>query len=245
MKLTKKLIPAFAMLLVSAVLMSTASFAWFSMNTQVTATDINVTADAPESLMISTTSASTGFGATVALSNANAITQIAPVTPYQKDKTTLNVVDGVQKFFKLTDAATPGVNENGALGGESAGADVAENTYYTDATTSDVFNDKVWIKLEGTTTQKQLKVAATWTTEPSEAIKGAFHVLFTDKDGNKLLDLDMTNAGTATDLTQITGGASATEINIYVYLYGGDEDCKNADITADAVASIKLTFTYA
>ena len=44
MKLTKKLIPAFAMLLVSAVLMSTASFAWFAMRDTVTATGMTVTA---------------------------------------------------------------------------------------------------------------------------------------------------------------------------------------------------------
>lgn len=44
MKLTRKLIPAFIMLLVSAVLMSTASFAWFAMNTEVNATGMQVTA---------------------------------------------------------------------------------------------------------------------------------------------------------------------------------------------------------
>lgn len=46
MKLTRKLIPAFAMLLVSAVLMSTASFAWFAMNTTVNATGMEVKAKA-------------------------------------------------------------------------------------------------------------------------------------------------------------------------------------------------------
>ena len=46
MKLTRKLIPAMIMLLVSAVLMSTASFAWFAMNTEVTATGMEVTAKA-------------------------------------------------------------------------------------------------------------------------------------------------------------------------------------------------------
>ena len=45
MKLTRKLIPAFVMLLVSAVLMSTASFAWFAMNTNVTATGMSVSAN--------------------------------------------------------------------------------------------------------------------------------------------------------------------------------------------------------
>ena len=46
MKLTRKLIPAFIMLLVSAVLMSTASFAWFAMNTEVSATGMAVKAKA-------------------------------------------------------------------------------------------------------------------------------------------------------------------------------------------------------
>lgn len=46
MKLTRKLIPAFIMLLVSAVLMSTASFAWFAMNNNVTATGMSVSAKA-------------------------------------------------------------------------------------------------------------------------------------------------------------------------------------------------------
>ena len=52
MKLSRRLIPAFAMLLVSAVLMSTASFAWFSMNSEVTATGMTVNAQADTSLVI-------------------------------------------------------------------------------------------------------------------------------------------------------------------------------------------------
>ena len=46
MKLTRKLIPAMIMLLVSAVLMSTASFAWFAMNTTVKAQGMAVKAKA-------------------------------------------------------------------------------------------------------------------------------------------------------------------------------------------------------
>ena len=40
----KRLIPAVAMLLVSAMLLGTSTFAWFSMNTQVTASSIEITA---------------------------------------------------------------------------------------------------------------------------------------------------------------------------------------------------------
>ncbi len=55
----KKIIPALALLLISAVVMSTASFAWFSMNTTVKATGMQVTATTASSLVISNSSTGT------------------------------------------------------------------------------------------------------------------------------------------------------------------------------------------
>lgn len=52
MKFTRKLIPALAMLVVSATMMSTASFAWFSMNKTVYANGMQVQASAPANLHI-------------------------------------------------------------------------------------------------------------------------------------------------------------------------------------------------
>ena len=52
MKNFKKLIPAFAMLLVSAIILGSSTFAWFSMNTQVTATGMQVKAVAEDGLLI-------------------------------------------------------------------------------------------------------------------------------------------------------------------------------------------------
>ncbi len=53
MKKTRKLIPAIAMLLMSTVMMSTASFAWFSMNTETNVSGMQVQATAGGSLIIS------------------------------------------------------------------------------------------------------------------------------------------------------------------------------------------------
>lgn len=53
MKKARKLIPALAMLLISAVMMSTASFAWFSMNTSVKAEGMKVQATTSKNLVIS------------------------------------------------------------------------------------------------------------------------------------------------------------------------------------------------
>lgn len=52
MKKMRRLIPAFAMLMVAAIMLSTASFAWFTMNETVTATGMSVQAQASGSMVI-------------------------------------------------------------------------------------------------------------------------------------------------------------------------------------------------
>ena len=53
MKATRKPIPAIAMLLISAVMMSTASFAWFSSNSTATANGMDVTVASATNILIS------------------------------------------------------------------------------------------------------------------------------------------------------------------------------------------------
>lgn len=83
MKKMRRLIPAFAMLLVAATMLSTASFAWFTMNESVTATGMQVKAKASGNLLISENKMSAADQAiTVALTNrnTNSSTDIIPVT---------------------------------------------------------------------------------------------------------------------------------------------------------------------
>ncbi len=61
MKKMRKLIPALAMLVLSAVMMSTASYAWFSMNTNVVAEGMKIQAQASGSLVIAQENASETF----------------------------------------------------------------------------------------------------------------------------------------------------------------------------------------
>ena len=72
MKGMKKLIPALCLLLVSAILMGTSTYAWFSMNTQVTATGMQVKAVAEGGIVISN-STKTGWTseATAQITTAN------------------------------------------------------------------------------------------------------------------------------------------------------------------------------
>jgi hypothetical protein len=61
----KKLIPALVLLLVSAMVLSTSSYAWFSMNRTVKATGMSLTSTAPANLLISN-SAKAVWGSTAA-----------------------------------------------------------------------------------------------------------------------------------------------------------------------------------
>ncbi len=75
MKKMRKLLPALAMLLVSAVMMSTASYAWFAMNTNVTAKGMTVNAKSNDTflqIMDKTTGAIEGAGIEATASNDTA-----------------------------------------------------------------------------------------------------------------------------------------------------------------------------
>lgn len=243
MKATKKIIPALVMLLVSAILLSTASYAWFSMNTTVTATGMQVKVKAPTSLLISNTNATEGFGSTVALTNdtASAATEFAPVA-YSGE---------AESWYKLTAEAMANIDQDGRAVGFTEVQDGQPVDSFTDAKvdTKDVyedgskhvFHDTVWLKVEGENDQK---VTATlkYITPPADEIKSAMHVVFVVGSEVKAT-VDMGEETLTTDeLASLTANAAATQIDIYYFLSGNDDDCKNTNISEDATMSIDITF---
>lgn len=246
----KKLIPALALLLVSAVMLGTSSFAWFSMNTEVTATGMSVTAQAPTSLLISNTNASTGFGSSVTLAN-DVATPDAAFVP-------VAYAGACTGFYKLTSEAMKKVNENGRVADFSEVADGSAASAFTSAEiatdtaayadgSKSVYHDQVWLKVEG---EKNQVVTATaqYTNSPSETIKAAMHVVFVI-NGAVVATCDMggdSGSGVTTStLATLTANAAATQVDIYYFLSGNDTDCKNSNITADALLNIDITFNAA
>ena len=76
----KKLIPALCMLLVAAALLGTSTFAWFSMNTKVDATGMQVKATAASSLVITDTAGNINTTATNTIGMTAVTTAISPAT---------------------------------------------------------------------------------------------------------------------------------------------------------------------
>lgn len=95
----RKLVPAFVLLLVSAILLGTSTYAWFSMNTTVTATNMSVKATTGPSLVIS---ASTNFTAgTVEVSKTGVDVTLMPATAY-----TSGMLDGTTSHNALSTPTT-------------------------------------------------------------------------------------------------------------------------------------------
>ena len=101
MKMTRKLIPALVMLLVSAVMLSTASFAWFASNDTVAVNGMNVKVKSTAKFLeISKTSSSTGFGKFVDINNALAEIELVHAKVVDNtDSATLTWHTGSSEFY--------------------------------------------------------------------------------------------------------------------------------------------------
>lgn len=94
MKKFKKLIPAFCAMLVSAAMLGTSTYAWFSVNKKVEANGMSVTAKVDTEYFVATTTAPTGNKFVVPADNAtevNFTTEAKSVVPVAKASETLTL----------------------------------------------------------------------------------------------------------------------------------------------------------
>lgn len=117
--LKQQLIAAIAMVLVAAVALSSATYAWFVTNTKVTAGQATVTATAASSLLISAANANE-WATTYEFTDAN--TTFAPVS-------TIGTNDGTEfTFFKQKDWAKDSGQSNAITVNKVAALETAEKT---------------------------------------------------------------------------------------------------------------------
>ncbi len=241
MKNTKKLIPALAMLLVSAVLMSTASYAWFSMNSTVTATGMEVKAATSKNLLISKDNSD--FGLEVAMAASN--TTMQPATSS----------DGIN-FYKTTKNANAYDNYeiydlvNADLIAGNSGTHYQKNTvylksesaiekfskFYVSSITSEGFNG-----LGDLAKSLRVSVVYNGTAKIYAPVAGNSG---TYKAGNTLSDTTPI-AQVYTDTNAITAeiGNTGVQVDIYIWFEGQDENCTSAKAALQtAAASLTITF---
>ena len=258
MKKFKKLIPAFCMLLISAMLMGTSTYAWFSMNKTVTATNMSITAKANNPfLQISSTSNSTGFDTTTALDKKGEDLKL--VTP-------LNAGTLVE-YYANADAAsadnkttpTEATNAAGLLWGTASSSKPGESQGSNVPTL--IENDKgneyfvssaLWIKVvKDGANGTNLKASCKLNSPTTNTIADAVRVLLITEDGKYVIfDKDGTVMGgdavlAATLTAGKTGGDEGTVLKVtaYVYFDGTHNDAYTEKATDLSQVAVDLTFT--
>lgn len=131
MKATRKLIPAIALLLVSAAMMSTASFAWFSMNNNVKVTGMQVNTKVENNLLIATSTAGTSKSADSAFGNGLNQSVTGNLQP-------VSTINGVNFFY------TNNATANGAAVTGTAFTALSNNQITINSTTYNGYVDYVF-----------------------------------------------------------------------------------------------------
>lgn len=246
MKKFKKLIPALCMLLVSAVMLGSTTFAWFSMNSSVTASNMEVKAKASRNLLISKTGAdATDYSASVDMSISK--TSLVPVTTIGGDTLT--------PVFSKIKSVGENMSQNDAARGD-------DTTYEVAVANTDYIKTSIWLKCVGEDASN-LKVRINTTSGGSARLDPAIRVMIVDNTNtktyiyspitgalyitsgkagasvdtsNKLVMGDITTAATADTkiLTAMTHD-TAYQFDIYAWYEGEDQSCKatnTLDLTA-------------
>ena len=261
----KKLIPAICMTLIAAALFATSTFAWFSMNTQVTATGMQVVAKSDNTYLLisetkSTASDIQGEGkTTVALTVSDAQAKLYPSAPvlsdgevaYLKTDSGHKTVAGAPITIageKVTNETTAKevTNWYTATAAASNAATIDENTVkQLTAFTGYVIVKTVYLTVAaGANPANNLKVTPTFAQKGSGSDISAAKVIVTTSDGGFAV-LSSSNNGSPVDIkgsnTNLTSTTVLT-VKIYIYYDGNNTNVFTNNAAELTGATIDLAF---
>ena len=248
----KKLVPAAGMLALSTSMLATSTYAWFTMNKDVTVTGLQTKAVAEEGIVIAayTGADHTTAPADSAYTNTAAATTHSPVLEL-KPTFTANATGWYHNFSK---SATNGQVYSDA--GYEDVSNIGENTYY--------LMDKFSIKGLGgnqTVYVKDINVTNGGTQDYDASLRvlivSGNNVLFFDKAGTRTgtfttgtggdistaLSYDLTTENTA-GAEILTADRDGEDVYVYMYYDGEDAACKSSNIPSDAFAATTITVTF-
>jgi len=244
----KKLIPALCLLLISAVVMSTASFAWFSMNTQVKAKGMTVKANAQNGIVISDTVKETWSAET------SSTTTKASLYP-------TSTADGTNWYVNASTNAAQStgsdyVGDYKSVPSTDAAKYYQENKFYIRSSTNEAQTKNLFIKsvtvtkpaTEGTANlNKSLRVLVMYgsnvyiyapETRAEYTVNGETAVtpLVAGTTENQQI-------GT-TSISIPKKGDTPLEVKIYVYFEGEDPECKSDNLDIDNLDELTVSVTF-
>lgn len=245
MKKFKKLIPALCMLLVSAVLVGTSTYAWFSMNADVTVTGLQVTAKTDQPYLI------IGTGENDTLAELQALPK---KTPAEGDTVALDVSDVDAKVKPvahetLADAAAAATAgnwyyyyaEKTSAPGHGANA---KNTL--DNVAGYVITRTVYMTIVKDTPQlSDIEAMVKITAKDGKTIDAARVLLavFNDTADKGTEEFDKAKTASTSLKTGVVTDATVVKVIIYIYIDGADASIYTDNAANLGAAKIDITFT--
>jgi hypothetical protein len=262
MKKMRKLIPAFAMLMIAAIMMSTASYAWFTMSASVTAEGMQVKAQAAGGLVMSAAKAGTppqapgvnDYAATIDLSQpkwyTNGAKAIFPTSTNGTNWYTAEAAsaDSHVKNGNYTDLGATDItkNEDYYLATRLYFKAVVENADHILSVT-----DVTVTGSNGGNLDQALRVAmvidGTWYYfAPNYAKGGTYtfsHATATDPATYAAGAVTVGSTELGVQLCDDLTSATAKTVDVYIYYEGEDENCKSAFAVDIQELTVSLSFT--
>ncbi len=232
----KKIIPALCMLLISAVLMGTSTYAWFSMNTQVSATGMKVTANSTNLFLQISSSATYTDPATSVDYKETVGTKLKPATPVLAAENA-----SIQKWQTAT-SNNPGDALSGA---DKTIADIVPgslNEY--------VYSKELHFRIapNSTATATNLVIAGvTMTGDNGKELNKALRVAVAGKDGVQVwTNADGTwkkDAGKTAEAILATVTTADATATLYIWFDGTDENCTTNNAANLDILAFTVTFS--
>lgn len=247
----KKLIPAIALLVISSLLLSVASYAWFSMNTTVTATNMSVQATTSKNLVISLAGADTWNQSVDA---ATTLTSMLPVSTDDLENWFATTEQG-QKKVGFNNGTVSDVSE-GDFSGATNPAVGTEDFYYLHKS----FDIKVSAE-DTLATYSKLYVSAFEITGNTLNISKSLRVgvkagsnfyIYAPTGGDATYQGVATAAPTFTpvtvktvgDATATLGAVATTPTTVDVYIWYEGQDTNNTSFNALSAEAVTFAISF-
>ena len=237
MKKFRKLIPALCMLLVSALFVGTSTYAWFSMNTTVTAANMQITAKSDTTYLLISDDETTADGIQAQSQTKLTWTGNKELYPAALKESTTNPFKDANDnwWYAQAEAKTAATKKDDTVVkfGESESYKTGTAAADTETFGQRVLKKTVYLTLsDGSTASTALNVKFDEFTDSIGAKNATKIVVATE---NKALYFDKTNATVAQTLAN-AGTLTDTEVltvKIFVYFDG-----ENADVYTDNIQNL-------
>ena len=236
----KKLIPAMCLLLISALLLGTSTYAWFSMNTAVTATGMQVKAQAESGIVISNANQETWNAS--ASAKDTAVAELLPTS-----------TSNFTKWYHSTSADAKDANAHqtatGAYTEVSNGTSkyYSENVFYIKSATANALVKTLYIKSVTVTgadathyLDKTLRVGIKMSTSETimifAPVSGATLTYYCN-GSTSVSAIDSSSSATTaintnTGVTSIPASDNGLKATVYVWFEGEDAACISDNVTS-------------